>query len=322
MINLRINNVNLPSGVTLDEVDWQVATDLTFTTIVVESLGDTSNLTAITFPDELTEGVYYYTRARYKLSTGYSEWSNIFKFLAKDAAAINLTLVVPTTITPRPVLTNFPKQWHPPYRFKITPQALIVDSAAELVAMNYIIEDEYGNVAWASLDDEENLSEIKVTNYLPENRLYTLRASPRVTSNDVAEMSSMAFYISRDERISIDPIITWITMNTDATIQLETIEGLDTLYWVLYKDNVQVGSGNTTSDSFILSGTHFDEDTDYHLALKVVVNGEDYNLWTYSYFRPIDSNNESPVGTIPDTDLDESTGSNGFIYDLPASLGD
>lgn len=63
------------------KTDWQVSTDVTFSTIVFESLNDITNLTSIK-TTELAPNQIYYVRVRYKDSQGnVSYWSSPSEFL-------------------------------------------------------------------------------------------------------------------------------------------------------------------------------------------------------------------------------------------------
>jgi RES domain-containing protein len=72
-----------PIGVdTHTSTDWQVATDAAFSSVVWESLADTSNLESIQVPGgTLTESTVYYLRARHSgASIGSSGWSDAISF--------------------------------------------------------------------------------------------------------------------------------------------------------------------------------------------------------------------------------------------------
>lgn len=70
--------------------DWQIATDAAFTSVVEESLADTTNLTSWPVP-ALTDGTTYYLRVRHNGATyGASAWSATRSF---DYAAIPFELV-------------------------------------------------------------------------------------------------------------------------------------------------------------------------------------------------------------------------------------
>ncbi len=72
-----------PIGVdTHTSTDWQVATDAAFSSVVWESLADTSNLESIQVPGStLTESTAYYVRARHNgENLGASNWSSTISF--------------------------------------------------------------------------------------------------------------------------------------------------------------------------------------------------------------------------------------------------
>jgi len=66
--------------------DWQIASDSSFNTIVVESLNDTSNLVSWTVPGgNLSTSTTYYIRVRHTgTNLGDSEWSNTVSFTTES----------------------------------------------------------------------------------------------------------------------------------------------------------------------------------------------------------------------------------------------
>ncbi|MED5549319.1 MAG: hypothetical protein VX529_08140 [Pseudomonadota bacterium] len=73
--------------------DWQIASDAGFSTIVIQSLADTSNKTSWTVPSgQLTESTEYFVRARHNGTTyGASGWSATVSFTTASAFSYTWT---------------------------------------------------------------------------------------------------------------------------------------------------------------------------------------------------------------------------------------
>lgn len=90
--------------------DWQIASDIGFTTIVSESIGDTSNLVSWTSGD-LSVDTEYFIRIRYNSTTYSSSYSTVISFTTKAAFGVligtpgelgfgvGVALTVPETLT-------------------------------------------------------------------------------------------------------------------------------------------------------------------------------------------------------------------------------
>lgn len=81
--------------------DWQIATDLGFTTIVTQSLSDTVNKVSWT-SGTLLSNTTYYARVRYKGNAyGYSNWSSVIMFTTKVSftPSTEIAKYTPTTET-------------------------------------------------------------------------------------------------------------------------------------------------------------------------------------------------------------------------------
>ena len=82
-------------GITHASTDWQVASDSGFSTIVWESLNDTTNKTSVT--TGALGGGTRYVRCRYKSNTGLvSSWSTSIDYTSPWVAGSNLTITTPT----------------------------------------------------------------------------------------------------------------------------------------------------------------------------------------------------------------------------------
>ena len=94
MVSLVIKNPDLPSGYNVVSTTWQLATSKDFvpSSIIQQSLENTVNKFNIQFDIELELGVKYYARCRVVYNKGFSNYSNINVFIAKDLNEIELNL--------------------------------------------------------------------------------------------------------------------------------------------------------------------------------------------------------------------------------------
>ena len=92
VVQVAINPVelNMPGILNHDSTDWQISRDLSFTSMVAESIGDTTNKT--TWSGALANtNTNYYIRARVHDSVlGYSSWSNIVAIRTKNKFSVSL----------------------------------------------------------------------------------------------------------------------------------------------------------------------------------------------------------------------------------------
>ena len=95
MLSLVIKNPNLPSGYSIVSTTWQVAKNKDFipSSIVAESIENAVNKLNIQFDIDLELGVKYFARCRVIYNKGFSNYSNINVFIAKDLNEIEFLIV-------------------------------------------------------------------------------------------------------------------------------------------------------------------------------------------------------------------------------------
>jgi len=194
MIYLRMTDLLLSPPVTHISTDWQVASDLQFTTIIAQSLGDTVNLSTMLFNNPLDPEIKYYARGRVLLSTGYTAWSNIDIFTPEDVGSGTTHAPLPSLVTiPQIALTNSGLDV-PTYGAVINISPVDTLGSAAHESTSYVIEDSNGIPVWSSLYNVDNKStKVIPPDVLIPNSLYRLRVLVHVDSRDTAQLVTTTF---------------------------------------------------------------------------------------------------------------------------------
>jgi len=194
MIYLRMTDLLLSPPITHISTDWQVASDLKFTTILAQSIGDTVNLSTMLFNNPLDSATKYYARGRVLLSTGYTAWSNIDIFTPTDVGLGTTHAPLPSLVTiPQITLTNSGLNV-PTYGavIKISPVDTLGSAAHE--STSYVIEDSTGIPVWSSLYNVDDKStKVIPPDVLMPNSMYRLRVMVHVDSRDTAQLVTNTF---------------------------------------------------------------------------------------------------------------------------------
>lgn len=300
MVVLRINNTDLPTGWTHSATDWQISTSENFSNILVSSMNDSENLTAIVFNNNLELGVNYYGRARMLLNTGFTEWSNIDVFTPKDIDEVTLLMDIPSIITTPTLVSNFDLNSHPSKFFTIT-----IDNGFNTLgnatheSTSWIIEDDTGKPIWASFDDKVNLLSLTVNVNLELNKVYRIHASIKGTNGDSSQYGTISFYTSDSK----DFLLTRYLYRNDLTIDLDIIHpyivGLDYLEYVLYKNEMPAITQSIVDNFFTIDKTELSNDKIDILKIRTEVNGK-FGDWNYIYIIPVtDEIKENTGNNIP-----------------------
>jgi len=167
-----------------DSSDWEIASDASFTNLIVNNYGDTTNLTTLSLDTSIIDlGVTYYARVRYHSGATVSDWSDGFTFTITDSI--------------------------------IKPSIISVDNGREVTASAFSTNSGYGfphdssdwevaldagftNIAYSSYSDNIHLTEIVLIG-LTQNTDYYLRVryrSGNIVSawSDAYSFNSLVYY--------------------------------------------------------------------------------------------------------------------------------
>jgi len=189
MIYLRMTDLLLSPPVTHTYTDWQVATDLQFNNILVQSLGDTTNLTSILFNNSLDPTIKYYARSRALLSTGYTAWSNIDIFSPQNIPDNTINAPLPSLVE-LPTITITNNGDHVPiFGTTITISPVSTLGGAKHKSTSYILEDIDGVLIWESLYNINDMNRKVIPPFLMNpNTLYRIKIIINTDSNDTSQV--------------------------------------------------------------------------------------------------------------------------------------
>ena len=193
MIYLRMTDLLLSPPVTHTYSDWQVATDLQFTNITAQSLGDKVNLTSILMTNSLDPAVQYYARSRALLSTGYTAWSNIDIFTPQDVLATQTQTLLPSLVS-IPTVSITGGTAVSVYNARVTVGVVSTLGGANHIATSYFVEDLNGNLVWTDLINRVQTNGINIPpGALLPNKAYRLRVLVHVDSMDTSQLITQTF---------------------------------------------------------------------------------------------------------------------------------
>ena len=286
MIISRITDLDLPTGVTHIATDWQIADDLLFSNIVVESNYDKTNLTYIVFPDKLDPEIKYYGRARVLLSTGYTEWGNIDVFIPKDINNIAVDYDFPSLVSLPVINTDSDLNNHTPTMFTITASGYGVIGTGTHAATTWLVTDINDNIVWSSIYDINNIDTIDFTKrVLKENEIYKIKVMFHSSSNDTSQIATKMIHVNKsDPRIILLNDLSTMDKNVDNTLSIKFIHLLDKVEWKISEivDEYENVVFNTTvtddpkTDTTLPANT-LEKDKFYLMSITCTVNGNTLN---------------------------------------------
>jgi len=236
MIISRITELDLPSTVTHIATDWQIATDLLFNDVILESIEDHDNLTHIVFPDQLDPEVKYYGRARVLLSTGYTEWGNIHVFVAKDINDIAQDYDYPSLVSVPRITTDSNYSNHIPTMFTIYADGFSVIGTGIHTATSWFITDNDDNIIWSSLMDTNNLNSIIFgKQILKENSVYRINAVFHTSSDDSSPVATKTILVNTpDRQIYLLTNLNSLDLGIDNVVNIKYIPYLESVTYEIY----------------------------------------------------------------------------------------
>ena len=297
MIVLRINDVDIPAGWAHTETDWQVSTNEQFTDIIAESLNDSVNLTSKVFNYKTTIGQVYYGRARMLLNVGWTEWSNIEIFLARDINEVVMSMDIPSVIETPTVTSNYDLWAHPSSNFTITTSPFTTPGNATHEKTSYFIEDSNGNTVWSNLNDTVHLTSIRMTDLLPLNEVLHLHVAHTGSNGVVSGYGSLTFYTSDDNNFGMNRVFRNVRADRDIFVEIPFIADIDVLEWALYdQSGIEITNGIRNDLNLLITEDNFIPNVTYTLAVKGTVANVTRE-WSY-YFFTTKPDAENPDGVI------------------------
>lgn len=233
-------DINAEMKVKWVATDWNVATDLSFSDVILKSEGDKDNLSSIVFNEVLDPNKTYYARARVLLETGYTVWGNIDVIVPDVVDATNELVDVPGLVSVPLLSTNSPQLNHTPVMFTITADGFMTTSSAVLTSVSWFIEELDGNVIWSKLNDTVNKTSIEVNDVvLKPSEVYRIKAMFHTTSNDTSAISSLIIQVTDNDNIILLTYIDLVDSTADLPLEIRKIDVVtDVTYEIIsLKDN-------------------------------------------------------------------------------------
>jgi hypothetical protein len=223
MITLQLSNIVIEDGVTWLATDWEVSSTLQFNVedLIAESIDDSENKESISFNNVLDPEQVYYARAQLKLSSGYTEVSNIYTFKPEDLEEQVIEMNLPSLISTPIISTDSEQLNHSPTMFNI----LISGYRSELDTVNskisLVIEDADKNVIYSHMYDEIEKNKISIYDLvLEENKIYRIKASFHSNQGMISSVSSYTIRVGSNNDIIYDNDVYNINSNEDMYIRL------------------------------------------------------------------------------------------------------
>ncbi len=302
MVSLVIKNPDLPSGYNIVSTTWQLATSKDFvpSSIIQQSLENTVNKSNIQFDIELELGVKYYARCRVIYNKGFSNYSNINVFIAKDLNEIELDLFAPTKIS-RPTITILPDIVEKPISLlEFNGGDFISKYGIAQESATWILEDMNGKVVWDRIYDSTNLNSIKLPISLKENSAYRLFVSYRGKNNNESQFAVKTFITGAND-IKLKGSLKSIPAGIDLTFNLDINDSLlSSTTYELYAD------GGFLVDSKVILSTDGIDMTTWTIEASKVLRDVNYVLHVktidavmteqngYFYYKPYFNLLETP----------------------------
>ena len=177
MFIIEIDKIETGGKIKHNKTSWEVSLTPGFedSNIIFKSLEDEVNLTRISVPLPLNDDDLYYIRTKVYFSDGSeSDWSRP-SIITKYSTGFNFNSTI--VVTPQ-LSVDFDIRSAPLGGFLIkSSEFKLFSGVGNHKATTWIIEDDKGNQIWGKVNDEFNLTSIRVPyNILTPGKLYTIKA--------------------------------------------------------------------------------------------------------------------------------------------------
>jgi len=288
MVNIIVNQLALNANETLEAMDYELSDTIDFSNIINSSYEDYDNLNGILFPDNLELGKKYWVRARALLNTGYTIWSNLYAFYAKDINDIPLNINIPSSVNTPKFVENTIFNRSRPTMFELKIEESSVANVNGVFETTWWIEDLNGKVVWSLKDSQTNKYSVYVDSViLKSNRIYVAKVMVRTGSDDVSNVGSMLMRVSYDSRVRLETSIYDLDVTIDNEIITKFIPNVTGLkFEIIGKKNgdySNIVNGEVTTNSFILPANTLIVNASYLLGISLLIDGT-YTEYTYFHF--------------------------------------
>lgn len=253
MIILRLLNPHVSKNVKHEATQWQIASDISFRNLIVDTGPDKNMKTSISFNMTLDPNSVWYARARMFLSTGATVWGNVNIFTPHTQDLLDLTNDLPSKISVPQVYTSSNQKSHDVSAFTIHATGFEVVGDATHVSTSWIIEDINSKVIWSSLYNTICKNSIDIASIiLKPNSVFRLKVMFHSSSNDTSPIGCYTIRTSDSRDIEVLTYLDVIDITSPLKLRIAKIEGVTNVTWEIYTivDGISKIAIKTTTEDF------------------------------------------------------------------------
>ena len=290
MITLIITPPVLTPGLTHDSTDWRILDN--DNNVVWSSMGDEVNKTIIVANVALDPDKEYKAKARINFNKFTTEWSDVDIVKPKQLVdENNIDVRLPSTISvPEVTLQDVDITSVPNGFIKFKTSDFVSSANNNHDSTTWIIKDLYGKVYFISSLDRHNLTELFLDEaVLDDGKAYIVSAIHHSDSGDASQPGTLTFLVPKANLISLSkPIPDPVDRTSDLTIELNTIDGFNSLTYELFAVIADTTESilTDTSDtlSFTIKSDNWKDDIN-HYVLKITIDYDDDHKTQTKYFQ-------------------------------------
>lgn len=288
-------------------MDWEIASDVQFEDVVLQSIEDHDNLKSIMWDTVLDPTRKWYARARALIKDkGYTKLSNIQVIIPDMDLALTNTQDIPSKVSIPILKTSSDPKNHDLSNFTLSLENIATLGNSTHSATSYILEKLTGEVVWSDVYDILNKTSITIRDIvLDPNTVYRFRAMVHTTSNDTSQLSTITVITTPESKINIISDLTTIAYDKENEIEIAINEDYKELEWSL------ISLVNNYYDPVWTKKTKGSTLTTCTIPRNIMINGEIYMLTIkpvnhkdtstfYQYLTLLKTIKEDTGGTSPE----------------------
>jgi len=276
MLYAIVSPPKLPEGWVHEATDYEVANDVLFKDIVLESTYNTGNKLVKVFTEDLDPNKVYYARARIIFNKAIGEWTDIQLIHPRDIDKLNLSIEMPGLVASPTISVTGTNGNMPNSLFTITTSEFKTNSSASHSYSNYLIVDMSGKTVFSSLNDTDNLTSLFVDSVaLEDGHSYIIFVSHASSSNDISDMNGILVTIPEVKDIQVTSKTYGIDKDTDLTFSIEVKPNVVEVTYNLYLAEVTeaktlVSSQATNTFEVVFDKSLLVSESEYYI-MEVVI---------------------------------------------------
>jgi len=279
---LKVTKPNIPAGETIVSTSWVMAENGDWNNLFFSSMNDKVNLLSIKVDKPINPKTIYKAMVKIVHTGGVTLWSDVDTLVVLDNKLIDSSLHTPSLINKPKLTTGYDLNNHPITGFTVKLSDYEVYGESVLKSASWLIEDKNGDVVMFIPETEENLTEIVIKDKLRPNEIYTIRAAFKGSNNDVSDFGALTIYTSMDSNLQLLTNLNGKAAGDAIELVIVEVDNMTKVEWQLVKDGNNVWTGVSTSTTTIIPATVIEENSEYVLIGRLVINGKEQE---YNYYR-------------------------------------